>query len=127
MNTICNKMQAEVFHQVTSFNQQVTICQGPPETGKTEIIQLLTHYFLSKGIMFLVSAASNNTVNVNAFKFLKHLISQGKGMQSIYHIMSDVFESIYSTPTFNVCDDDGDTDGNIDADVCDVAVPSIAL
>ena len=73
-------MQAEVFHQITSFNQWVIIYQGPSGTGKIEIIQLLTHYFLSKGIMFLISAASNNTVNVNALKLLKHLTSQDKSM-----------------------------------------------
>ena len=65
-------MQAKIFCQVTNFNQQVTICQNSSETGKTEIIQLLTHYFLLKGIMFLIFAANNNTVNINVFKFLKH-------------------------------------------------------
>ena len=73
MNITCNKMQMKVFHQIISFDQQITICQSPSGTGKTEVIQLLTHYFLSKDIMFLVSAASNNTVNINVFKFLKHL------------------------------------------------------
>ena len=41
--------------------------------------------------------------------------------------MPDVFEFIYSISTFNVYDDDGNTDGNVDADVCDIAVPDIAL
>ena len=127
MNIICNKMQVEVFHQVTSFDQQVIICQDPPEIGKTEVIQLLTHYFLLKNIVFLVSAASNNTVNVNALKLLKHLTSQGEGMQGIYCVMPDVFKSIYSTSTFNVHNDDGNTDDDVNADVCNVTVPSIAL
>ena len=120
-------MQMKVFHQIINFNQWVIICQSSSGTGKTEVIQLLTHYFLSKSIMFLISAASNNTVNINAFKFLKHLISQSKGIQGIYCIIPNVFKSIYSISTFNVCDDDDNTDGNIDADVCDIVVPSIAL
>ena len=48
-------------------------------------------------------------------------------MQGIYCVMPDVFESIYSIPIFNVCDDDGNTDDDIDADICDIAVSGIAL
>ena len=116
-----------MFCQVTNFDQQVIICQGSSETGKTEVIQLLTHYFLSKGIIFLISAASNNVVNINAFKFLKHFTNQDESTQSIYCIMSDVFKSIYSISIFNVHNDDGNTDDNINVNIYDVAVLNIAF
>ena len=77
--------------------------------------------------MFLIFTVSNNTVNINVFKLLKHSTSWNESMQDIYCVILNVFESIYSISIFNVCNNNDDTDGDVDANVCDVAIPDIAL
>ena len=97
----CNEMQSVVFHQVVSLGQdgrRLTICQGPAGTGKSHLNLLLTHYFLEKRVVFLVTAASNGAVDVNASRLLEYLISKGESTDGIYRIMPDVLETIFSNP-----------------------------
>jgi len=58
-------------------DQRVSIVEGPPGTGKTCAIERVLKFCIDQNLPFLVIAASDNAVNINAERLLQNLKRAG--------------------------------------------------
>jgi len=58
-------------------DQRVSIVEGPPGTGKTYAIERILKFCIDKNLRFLVIAASNKAVSINAERLLQNLKRAG--------------------------------------------------
>ena len=97
-----DERQRQMFRRATHFspklNDRLNICQGPPGAGKSHLILNLSLYYLEIRKIFMVTAASNTAVNLNAERLLAELKKRNMGTHGIYRVMPDVLETLYSRP-----------------------------
>jgi len=81
-----------------SLLERLVVCQGPPSTGKSEVITIGAHYCILREIPNVIAAASNRAVDVNARRSNQKLLQNNQSTEGIYRVLPYVYEAIHSTP-----------------------------
>ncbi len=107
-----NEQQAAAFRQCVFLGptdaEKIAIIEGPPGTGKSYVIERVLKWCLDNGWPVLVTAGSNNAVNINAERLLDNLRRAGQSTHGIYRVLPDGLEQFYSNPEIRQRHEDDD-------------------
>lgn len=104
-------VQEEAFRDAvgvpgTTLRSRLSIVQGSPGTGKTNLSCVIMRFYLLQNVNVLFIAASNQAVDIAAGRLLKQLQANDEATHGIYRIKVDALEQITADPDMRLREED---------------------